>query len=526
MKEIFKKIGHFLKRHRKFFVFAVLLVIGAGVFVYFQNKKIRLQAKLPEQVLETSPLERMTLTNYVSATGTLESAEASTVRTSLTEYEVKEVLAEVGDEVQEGDVICILDTTSLKEKISTIQKSISNAKAKSEQNLATAERKLSEAQQTQYIESKEAEDEVYTAWLKWAEANQKVDDLEAENARDEEIEQAEEAADSAHEAYKKAVMAQESTNRNNYSSVLSQQENLASEQLSAETGTTSEEEQLKEYQKDLENCTIKAPQSGIVTSVTAAQGAVLSGGEAAQIQKTDSFVVKTTIDEYEISSIEKGMGVLIKTEATGEEELKGTVTFISPVASSDSSSSDPVYEVEISVDTKNELLRLGMTAKLSIITESKENVFAVQYDAVEENEKGESIIKVVETVMPENERQSEEIPGQAKGTASKAGDEAEGETVSGSEAEAVSKSDRREGGAEGKTPDRENSAAPIQNIKEIVVEAGMETDFYIEISGEELEEGMEVVTGTQSGSGASSKQVQGSMMMMPSGGGAMPAGRH
>lgn len=99
MKGIFKKIRYFLKKHRKFFVFIAVLAIGAGVFLHFQNKKMRLQAMEPEQVLATSPLERMTLTNYVSATGTMESAKASTVITSLSDYEVKEIMVKVGDEV-------------------------------------------------------------------------------------------------------------------------------------------------------------------------------------------------------------------------------------------------------------------------------------------------------------------------------------------------------------------------------------------------------------------------------------------
>lgn len=417
-----------------------------------------------------------------------------------------------------------MDSTSLKEKISNLEKSIANAKAKSEQNLATAERKLSEAQQAQYIESKEAEDEVYTAWLKWAEANQKVDDLEAENAKDEEIEKAEEEADSAHEAYKKAVSSQESTNRNNYSTVLSQQENLASEQLSLETGTESEEEQLKEYRKNLEKCTIKAPQSGIVTSVSAVEGAVPSGGEIAQIQNTGDFIVKTTIDEYDISSIEEGMEVLIKTEATGDEELKGGITFISPTASTDSSSSDPVYDVEVSVDTKDERLRLGMTAKLSIITESKENVFAVQYDAVEENENGESVIKVLETGLPENSKKLNdgEKTEDVSGNAAKKGQPADSQ--SNNKGETSGQTDKEESKTGNKNGGNQNPVQPEQNIKEIIVVIGMETDFYIEIRAEELEEGMEVVTGSQNRSSGTAKQMQTSVMMLPEGGGA-PAGR-
>jgi multidrug efflux pump subunit AcrA (membrane-fusion protein) len=91
------------------------------------------------------------------------------------------------------------------------------------------------------------------------------------------------------------------------------------------------------------------------------------------------------------------MKVYIKTEATGDEELTGTVSFVSPTAtknsgtsgdatSSDASTSDgtsavsttrATYRVDVTLDEANSDLRLGMTAKMNFVLASADNVLVV-----------------------------------------------------------------------------------------------------------------------------------------------------
>lgn len=45
-----------------------------------------------------------------------------------------------------------------------------------------------------------------------------------------------------------------------------------------------------------------------------------------QIEDVHSFVVTSSVDEYDINNVETGQKVVILTEATGEEELEGEIT--------------------------------------------------------------------------------------------------------------------------------------------------------------------------------------------------------
>lgn len=156
--------------------------------------------------------------------------------------------------------------------------------------------------------------------------------------------------------------------------------------------------------------------------------------------------MEAEIDEYDIPDIAVGMRVLIKTDATRDEELEGTVIYTAPSstsmnaasalattsASSVTGTSSATYTVKIALETQNDRLRLGMNAKLSIITESRENVWSVPYDAVYDREDGTHYIEILK-----NEETEEK--------------------------------------------------------QEITVEKGLEGTYYIEISSDELKEGMKVV---------------------------------
>ena len=89
-----------------------------------------------------------------------------------------------------------------------------------------------------------------------------------------------------------------------------------------------------------------------------------------------------------------GQKVLIKTDATGEEELQGTVAKVSPVATASAASTDVTYTVRISIDTPNDRLRLDMTASLSIIVTEHENALTVPYNAIQTDEDGKAFVEI------------------------------------------------------------------------------------------------------------------------------------
>ena len=147
----------------------------------------------------------------------------------------------------------------------------------------------------------------------------------------------------------------------------------------------------------VENGVLTAPFGGTVTAVNYDPGDTYMQGAVVTLQDCSSFEISAQIGQYDISDIALGQKVLIKTDATREQELEGTVVFISPTATvtAGMQTTDPTYEVKISVDTKTDRLRLDMSANLSIIIAQHENCLTVPYNAVQTAEDGSRFVEVV-----------------------------------------------------------------------------------------------------------------------------------
>ena len=193
---------------------------------------------------------------------------------------------------------------------------------------------------------------------------------------------------------------------------------------------SSESDALTDLQEQLERCTLTAETSGRVTAVNATVGSMIDGA-AATIQNTDSLKVAITIPEYDIESVQVGMTARITSDVT-DKEVSGTLTQISPTATGGGSSSSS-FAAEVTINDADSGLLIGTNAKVEIILSTTEDVFSVPLDAIGENEAGESVIYV----------QTGETDGE-----------------------------------------------PV--FEEMVVTVGEQNDYYAQISGAELEEGMVV----------------------------------
>lgn len=223
------------------------------------------------------------------------------------------------------------------------------------------------------------------------------------------------ARDAASTAYNSAVSASNS-------SVASLQDGVTSQELGASISTQSQATQVKELQKQLADGNLKAGVSGTVTKVNVKQGDIYTGTQIAVIEGCEDLIVEAEIDEYDIPDIQVGMKVLVKTDATRDEELEGRVIYTA-VSSSNSAlgasaamssavpSSSATYTVKIALNTQNDRLRLGMNAKLSIITEMKENVWSVPYNSVYTREDGTKYIEIAKNDTGEEKEELDVTTG-------------------------------------------------------------------------------------------------------------------
>ena len=200
--------------------------------------------------------------------------------------------------------------------------------------------------------------------------------------------------DSALSTYNSQSKTYDNTVASQASSVASAVNSQKNARLSA--STDNEEKQVEQYQEQLAEGDLLAPIGGIVTAVNVEQGDTYNQGTVVTIQDNSSYEVEAQIGEYDISDIEVGQKVLIKTEATRDEELEGTIIFVSPTASQTAGSSGVTYTVRISVDTPNDRLRLDMSASLSIIIEQHEDALTVPYNAIQTDVDGNTYVEVYE----------------------------------------------------------------------------------------------------------------------------------
>lgn len=677
------KVKEFLKKHKKWCIAAVILAVviaGASSFVSRAKRAENMAAMLPAR--ETAEVERRSLMETVSATGTVVSAQNKSISVNLSSVEVMEVNVKVGDSVEAGDVICVLDSTDLEEDLADAKTTLNATTGKAAVDVAGAERGLTEAETTKVIETTRAhedEDEAYNDYLwaktdeeeaeddyreaqeatvikngEWEAAKDKAEDAEndMEDAKEEmeklaaaagkasgyasefasevkklasivgadnqgldissflyidnqdlsgytasdflgsaagssgsdsgtadsnsniedtvdqylstlkglqakyqeaqkdqaaydaasakyqeaqaayqtaqqeastweskynsaknsetsyenAYEQAVSNSDSKYDTYEQKVRNTEDTIRNNDSTVSSKEDSLTTSQLSASTSGLSDKQQIRQLEEQIESCTVTAPISGVVTALNVEEGDTYSStnGTIAVIENIGAYEVEAEIDEYDISKIKAGQKVVVKTNGTGDTELEGTVTEVAPRASSDSSSSDVTYQVTVSIDTPCDELRLDMTAKLSIIIESKENVLTVPYDAVQEAEDGTFYVEVTDSGA-ESPKTADSAEGEAKQPEREAGQEEEGTRVKTDSEEKqpeMTDSDAEPAGMQ--KPGRNGSegiGANAVTTRRVTVEKGIESDYYIEIISDEITEGMQVIVQSSDDSG-------------------------
>lgn len=182
------------------------------------------------------------------------------------------------------------------------------------------------------------------------------------------------------------------TVRTTDSALAARKDSVTSAKLQASNSTDAIEKQIDTLEDQMDECLVKAPFDGIVTSLMAEEGATYAGTPLVTVEDVSAFEITTEIDEYDIGNIKKGQKVVIKTNGTGDEELEGVVKSVAPRASMGQA---VTYTVVVSVLTKNDMLRLDMTAKLSIILESTEDTLTVPYEAVLTDGDGNEYVQVV-----------------------------------------------------------------------------------------------------------------------------------
>lgn len=577
-------IGHFFTHWSVKKVILTVLAAGALYFVgSFAVSMLRAQAAvgaMARSSTRTTLLTQGDITESVTVTGTVESTGLANV-TSSSSYKVTEILVQEGDTVVSGQVLAKLDTTELDKQISKAESSLTDGITSAQKTYNDALESYNEAynsavkQETTMNDAKCVMENAYVSYAAAANSisaystaysaayqNEQaagtalnnsglVAAQQALDAAQTNVNAAQAASDAANQAWvaagspssgteydkKETAKAALATAQTAYSTAAANLQNVTAAQAvllnnysTAEAALTTatqnlntakancnfdtierayttaqttyetarkmldtlestvknaqktlsnaqdaltkakKSDTLEDLQEQLADCTITAATGGTITAVNCTVGSA-PGGTAASgsgtamfvIQDTDHLKVSVTVDEYDIKSVATGQHAVIKSDATGDTEISGTVSQISLTATTTQSTTG--FGAEVTVDSTDSGLLIGMNAEVEIIISEKSGVYSVPYDAVGKDDAGNSVVYVK----------------QSDGTFS-----------------------------------------PVQ------VTTGMETDYYIEISGSGLSDGLEIRSSADESSidatSSAQSQAEQGAMAFNMGGGAMPSG--
>ena len=403
-----------------------IVVIAATIlFAGISSRKASATAETDVAVVTT-----VNITESVEASGQLE-ARASTNLMWKTSGTVEKVNVKVGDHVQAGDILLILETTSAPASIISAQADLVNAKLalddvlKSTLALAKAQQALANAMQAVDDAQKDV------TKLDYRRAS---DDLIAQT--EDEIALAEQQVSRAEDNYKRfknrpdgdtlkaqaeLALINARTERNDKISMLNwylgtpdnidaakyraalavaqaQQADAEREIARLKDGPNADDVAVAQARVDAAQATVNslyiiAPFDGEVLSIEQNSGDVVALNQlSVRLADRSKLHVDAQVDEADIAQVRVGNLVSITMDAVPGVTLNGKVTFVNPVG--ETVAGLVKYTVRVELEPISEPLLLGATADVTIRVAEAEAALAVPAAAVQSDSAGEYVLLI------------------------------------------------------------------------------------------------------------------------------------
>lgn len=347
-------------RRRWPWVVSGLLLVAAvtGGIVYTRSHSA--QTAAVTATITTSRAQPGVVRVSVSGPGTLEAAQTRTVGADLTAT-VGAVPA-VGERVTKGQLITTLSSDTVEQNVSSAQLNLDKARASLD--AARASQASSAAQRASSVVS--ARGSVTQAEQSLADAQRTLSgqqQLAAIGAL---------SASALADAQSAVTKAQQSVDsaRASLSSALTQQQtgastdaqNLRSQALAVQQA----QDALDAAAQDRTDLKVYAPMSGVVSTVTATEGAVVTSGASILTLIDDTTLnLPVQIDETEIAGVKVGQRADVTLDAFDGQTFSGKVVRVSPGATQSSGIS--VFTATVQLANPDGQLRAGMTAEAEIV---------------------------------------------------------------------------------------------------------------------------------------------------------------
>ena len=392
-------------------VITIVLVLGAIIgltwFSYqtFGGQAVQKQA-LDDSDLEKFAVERGAIAATVSATGSI-APEAEVTLTFELGGKLEEILVEEGQTVKAGEPLARLETASLELQVAQAQANLALNEARLQQamrkadaeDIVAAEAELASAKANyDKVKAGPTEEELIVAKADMEKAAIALQKAQAEYdqvawvpglsalPQSAALQQASIDYERAKANYEQiAQPPTESELKSAWAQVVQAQtkldklrKNPETEEIAiAQAQVDQAQAQLEEAQLNLEKAVITAPFEGVVASLGAKVGELVSSGTAmVMLVDISNFHIDVEIDEIDISQIAVGQEVLITLDALPDKEIAGHIEAIAPTASS-SDGGVVSYVVTVAIEPTDAPMRAGMSANTTITTDRKDDALIV-----------------------------------------------------------------------------------------------------------------------------------------------------
>ena len=352
----------------------------------------------------------------------MDSVESEAVSSPLVGSTIKTLYVKEGEQIAPGQIICQLDTSAYQQQYVELQKSIAQAKADKIKSNQEYDKEVEAAQNDKNAGIDEINQQIVIAQIN---VNSISSELDRQRLRYAQYLSIPDNSEWDMEAIElESNISDLESSLEVYNSILKVYQSIRSSVIEADDGTSyiseirnsingvtdgtisSLEETATELQKTIGQGTVRSTVGGVITSLGAKQGDTYIGGSICTVENDNSLMIHTQVNEAQVAEVSEGMKVIITTSATGKTEMSGVVTYVAPRANSTTTSgnaadvgaelsasfgSSGTYLVKVSLNEQNPKLRLGMNARLNIITSEVDKALSVPSASVQEDEGGKYV---------------------------------------------------------------------------------------------------------------------------------------
>ncbi len=397
------------KKHssKKKIIIPVVAVLAAGSIIY--ACAVSSKAQNTQVNITCSALKKTNLQDTISVTGTVSSRDSHNVYTAQT-YPVAKVSASVGDKVKKGDILAVLDTSSL-EKDFQAQKDTLQSTSKSA--AITLEQAKDSYETALYLYNHDMDSGVAAAQTQLDSAESSLKTEKDQGARDKLLyekgqlskidlnaeEEKLKLAQSTYDSAVKSLLAAQQQAQQSLKSAKSTYEDAVNKNADKTQQAT-----LDKLQTSLNDCIITAPADGTVTVCNATVGMVPTG-VLFTVEDTGNLQMEAEVREIDTEELKAGDKATVTTDVTGKEKMAGTVISVAPAATravqtsgsgTSANTSNATFTTKIAISGNKPAVKIGMKAKANIVLSQKKDIYVIPYDSLIEKNDGTYAVMAAE----------------------------------------------------------------------------------------------------------------------------------